>query len=136
MKLKFKERNKFKHIRQNTFDIPTGELETPLTNGIEVLEYLMSVANKERYQFKARGRGSRKVYGNSYDLPIEHSEQLALYHETRDRVAFMEHQESKRSKSAGNISWLLGDIKKAIRIHNKHYDNDLEIDLKTEEVNK
>jgi len=136
MKLKFKERNKFKHIRQNTFDIPTGELETPLTNGIEVLEYLMSVANKERYQFKARGRGSRKVYGNSYDLPIEHSEKIALYHETRDRVAFMEHQESKRSKSAGNISWLLGDIKKAIRIHNKHYDNDLEIDLKTEEVNK
>ena len=96
----------------------------------------MSVANKERYQFKARGRGSRKVYGNSYDLPIEHSEKIALYHETRDRVAFMEHQESKRSKSAGNISWLLGDIKKAIRIHNKHYDNDLEIDLKTEEVNK
>ena len=36
MKYKFVEHNKFKHIRQNIFDIPTGELETPLTNGIEV----------------------------------------------------------------------------------------------------
>ena len=74
MKYKFKERSKFKHIRRNIFDIPTGELETPLTNGFEVLEFLMTVANKERYQFKARGRGSRKVYGNSYDIPIEHAE--------------------------------------------------------------
>ena len=77
MKYKFVEHNKFKHIRQNIFDIPTGELETPLTNGIEVLEFLMTVANKERYQFKARGRGSRKVYGNSYDIPIEHAARIA-----------------------------------------------------------
>jgi hypothetical protein len=34
MKYKFKERNKFKHIRRNIFDIPTGELDTPLTNGL------------------------------------------------------------------------------------------------------
>ena len=47
MKYKFVEHNKFKHIRQNIFDIPTGELETPLTNGIEVLEFLMTVANKD-----------------------------------------------------------------------------------------
>jgi hypothetical protein len=53
MKYKFKERNKFKHIRQNILDIPTGELDTPLTNGLEVLEFLMQHANKERYQFKA-----------------------------------------------------------------------------------
>ena len=46
MKYKFKERNKFKHIRRNTFDIPTGELETPLTNGLEVLEFLMTVAKR------------------------------------------------------------------------------------------
>jgi hypothetical protein len=55
MKYKFKERNKFKHIRRNIFDIPTGELDSPLTNGHEVLEFLLSVANKERYQFKATG---------------------------------------------------------------------------------
>jgi hypothetical protein len=41
MKYKFKERRKFKHIRQNILDIPTGELDTPLTNGLEVLEFLM-----------------------------------------------------------------------------------------------
>ena len=135
MKYKFKERRKFKHIRNNIFDIPTGELDTPLTNGHEVLEFLMQVANKQRYQFKARGRGSRKQFGSVYDLPIENAEKIALYHETRDRVAFMEHQESKRSKSAGNISWLLRDIKTAITKHNNNYDNDLEIDLKTEEQN-
>ena len=60
MKYKFKEKNKFKHIRTNTFDIPTGELETPLTNGHEVFEFLLQCANKERYEFKARGRWSRK----------------------------------------------------------------------------
>ena len=131
MKYKFVEHNKFKHIRRNTFDIPTGELETPLTNGIEVLEFLMTVANKERYQFKARGRGSRKVYGNSYDIPIEHSEKIALYHETKDSVSFMEHQEQHRSKSARHVSRLLREIKNAIENHNVHYDNDLEVDLKT-----
>ena len=105
MKYKFKERNRFKHIRRNIFDIPTGELDTPLTNGHEVLEFLMQVANKQRYQFKARGRGSRKKFGSVYDLPIEHAEKIALYHETRDHIAEKEHQEYRRSKSAWEISW-------------------------------
>jgi len=133
MKSKFVEHNKFKHIRRNTFDIPTGELETPLTNGIEVLEYLMTVANKERYQFKARGRGSRKKYGNSYDLPIEHSEKIALYHQTKDQVAYMEHLEKARSKSARHVNRLLREIKEVIETHNVIYNNDLEVDLKTGE---
>jgi len=133
MKYKFKERSKFKHIRRNIFDIPTGELETPLTNGFEVLEFLMTVANKERYQFKARGRGSRKVYGNSYDIPIEHAEKIALYHSTRDHIAFKEHQERSRSKSSWTIRSQLREIKNAIENHNVHYDNDLEVDLKTGE---
>ena len=131
MKYKFVEHNKFKHIRRNTFDIPTGELETPLTNGIEVLEFLMTVANKERYQFKARGRGSRKVYGNSYDIPIEHAEKIALYHQTRDHIAFKEHQERSRFKSSLEIRYQLREIKNAIENHNVNYDNDLEVDLKT-----
>tara|TARA_R100001443_G_scaffold113517_1_gene128372 strand:+ start:272 stop:679 length:408 start_codon:yes stop_codon:yes gene_type:complete len=131
MKYKFVEHNKFKHIRRNTFDIPTGELETPLTNGIEVLEFLMTVANKERYEFKARGRGSRKVYGNSYDIPIEHAEKIALYHQTRDHIAFKEHQERSRFKSSLEIRYQLREIKNAIETHNEIFDNDLEIDLKT-----
>ena len=131
MKYKFKERNKFKHIRRNTFDIPTGELETPLTNGLEVLEFLMTVANKERYQFKARGRGSRKKFGSVYDLPIEHAEKIALYHQTRDHIAFKEHQERSRSKSSWAIRSQLREIKNAIETHNEIFDNDLEIDLKT-----
>ncbi len=76
MEYKFKEHNKFTHIRKNTFDIPTGQLDSPITNGHELYEFLMTIANKERYQFKARGRGSRKFYGTVRDLPIEHAEKL------------------------------------------------------------
>ena len=129
MKYKFKERRKFKHIRRNIFDIPTGELDTPLTNGHEVLEFLMQVANKQRYQFKARGRGSRKVYGNSQDLPLDHAEKIALYHQTKDHIAQKEHQEYRRSKSAWEISYQLRRIRVAIEKHNNVYDNDLEINL-------
>ena len=68
----------------------------------------MTVANKERYQFKARGRGSRKKYGNSYDLPIEHSEKdSSLSSNLKDQVAYMEHLERARSKSARHINRLL-----------------------------
>ena len=129
MKYKFKERRKFKHIRNNIFDIPTGELDTPLTNGHEVLEFLMKVANKQRYQFKARGRGSRKQFGSVYDLPIENAEKIALYHQTRDHIAEKEHQEQRRSKSAREINSLLEKIKYAIEDHNEYFDNDLEINL-------
>jgi hypothetical protein len=112
------------------FDIPTGELDSPLTNGHEVLEFLLSVANKERYQFKARGRGSRKFYGNSQDLPLDHAEKIALYHSTtKDHIAQKEHQEYRRSKSAWEISYRLREIKDAIEKHNNVYDNDLEINL-------
>jgi len=133
MKYKFKERRKFKHIRRNIFDIPTGELDTPLTNGHQVLEFLLSAANKERYQFKARGRGSRKFYGNSQDLPIEHAEKIALYHSTRDHIAEKEHQERRRSRSAWEISYQLRQIKDAIEEHNNSFDNDLEINLEVNE---
>tara|TARA_R110002096_G_scaffold322964_1_gene517029 strand:+ start:69 stop:476 length:408 start_codon:yes stop_codon:yes gene_type:complete len=129
MKYKFKERRKFKHIRNNIFDIPTGELDTPLTNGHEVLEFLMQVANKQRYQFKARGRGSRKQFGSVYDLPLDHAEKIALYHHTRDHIAEKEHQEQRRSKSAREINSLLEKIKYAIEDHNEYFDNDLEINL-------
>ena len=100
MKYKFKERRKFKHIRRNIFDIPTGELDTPLTNGHEVLEFLLSVANKERYQFKARGRGSRKFYGNSQDLPLDHAEKIALYHQTNSiiKLKIILHKKNIKSK--------------------------------------
>ena len=133
MKYKFKERRKFKHIRRNIFDIPTGELDTPLTNGHEVLEFLMQVANKQRYQFKARGRGSRKVYGDVRDLPVEHAEKIALYHQTRDHIAEKEHQEQRRSNSAWEISYQLRHIKDAIEKHNNVFDNDLEINLEVSE---
>jgi len=133
MKYKFKERRKFKHIRRNIFDIPTGELDTPLTNGHEVLEFLMQVANKQRYQFKARGRGSRKVYGDVRDLPVEHAEKIALYHQTRDHIAEKEHQEQRRSKSAWEISYQLRHIKDAIEKHNNVFNNDLEINLEVNE---
>ena len=127
MKYKFKERNKFTHIRRNTFDIPTGELETPLTNGYEVLEYLMSIANKQRYQFKARGRGSRKKFGSVYDLPIEHADKIALYHDTRDHIKKKEMQELERSYSAYDIRNKLRNIMSAIEDHNAEFNNDLEI---------
>ena len=133
MKYTFKEKRKFKHIRRNIFDIPTGELDTPLTNGHEVLEFLMQVANKQRYQFKARGRGSRKVYGDVRDLPVEHAEKIALYHQTRDHIAEKEHQEQRRSKSAWEISYQLRHIKDAIEKHNNVFDNDLEINLEVNE---
>jgi hypothetical protein len=72
----------------------------------------------QMYQFKARGRGSRKFYGNSQDLPLDHAEKIALYHQTKDHIAQKEHQEYRRSKSAWEISYKLRQIKDAIEMHN------------------
>jgi hypothetical protein len=133
MEYKFKEHNKFTHIRKNTFDIPTGQLDSPITNGHELYEFLMTIANKERYQFKARGRGSRKFYGTVRDLPIEHAEKIALYHSTRDHIAEKETQERERSNSVWEIRHQLRNVISAIEEHNALFDNDLEIEFSNKE---
>tara|TARA_R100000742_G_C4279468_1_gene104129 strand:+ start:6584 stop:7000 length:417 start_codon:yes stop_codon:yes gene_type:complete len=133
MKYKLKENNKFTHIRKNTFDIPTGPLDSPITNGHELYEFLMSIANKERYQFKGRGRGSRKKYGTVRDLPIEYAEKIALYHSTRDHIAYKEIQELERSNSAWKISCQLENVMSAIEDHNAEFNNDLEVEFSNKE---
>ena len=35
--------------------------------------------NKERYKVRVLGRGSRKVHGNAYSIPLKHSETLSVY---------------------------------------------------------
>ena len=129
MEYKLKEHNKFTHIRKNTFDIPTGPLDSPITNGHELYEFLMTIANKKRYQFKGRGRGSRKVYGTVRDLPIEHAEKIALYHSTRDHIAEKETQERERSNSVWEIHHQLRNVMSAIEEHNALFDNDLEVEF-------
>ena len=133
MKYKLKENNKFTHIRKNTFDIPTGPLDSPITNGHELYEFLMSIANKERYQFKGRGRGSRKKYGNVGDLPIEYAEKIALYHSTRDHIAEKETQEYERSNSVWQIHHQLRNVISAIEDHNAEFNNDLEVEFSNKE---
>ena len=132
MKFNYKEKNKFKHIRTNMFEIPTDELEKPLTNGREVFEFLLQHANKERYAFKGRGRGSRKVHGRGYfrDLPLEHSEKIALYVDQRWHISQKEKEERRRSKSATDITWKFKNLIKQINEHNEEFDNDLEIEIK------
>ena len=133
MKYKLKEHNKFTHIRKNTFDIPTGPLDSPITNGHELYEFLMSIANKERYQFKGRGRGSRKKYGTVRDLPIEYAEKIALYHSTRDHIAEKETQEYERSNSVWQIHHQLRNVISAIEDHNAEFNNDLEVEFSNKE---
>ena len=133
MEYKLKEHNKFTHIRKNTFDIPTGPLDSPITNGHELYEFLMSIANKERYQFKGRGRGSRKKYGNVRDLPIEYAEKIALYHSTRDHIAEKETQEYERSNSVWQIHHQLRNVISAIEDHNAEFNNDLEVEFSNKE---
>ena len=128
----FKENNKFKHIRANILDIPTQDLEKPLTSGLEVFEFIKEHTNKERYAIKGRGRGSRKVHGTLRDLPIEHSEKIAFYVNERDHIREKEEREYKRSKSAREISWKLRDVKRMIVEHNELFDNDI-TEIKYEE---
>jgi len=94
MSFTFKENNKFKHIRVNILDIPTQDLEKPLTSGLEVFEFIKEHTNKERYAIKGRGRGSRKIHGNCRDLPIEHSEKIAFYVNERDHIREKEQREN------------------------------------------
>jgi len=131
MKLKYKERNKHTHIRNNIFDLPTGELEKPLRSGKEVFEFILKHANKDRYAFKGRGRGSRKVHGRGYmrDLPLEHSEKIALYVNQRERITQKEIEERARSKSAWEISWKLRDLEKLVNEHNLNFENDIELEV-------
>jgi len=128
----FKENNKFKHIRINILDIPTQELDKPLTSGLEVFEFIKEHTNKERYAIKGRGRGSRKIHGNCRDLPIEHSEKIAFYVDERNHIREKEEREYKRSKSAREISWKLRDVKRMIVEHNELFDNDI-TEIKYEE---
>ena len=132
MSFTFKENNKFKHIRANILDIPTQDLEKPLTSGLEVFEFIKEHTNKERYAIKGRGRGSRKVYGNCRDLPIEHSEKIAFYVNERDHIIEKEQRENQRRKSSFEISWKLREVARMIEEHNELFDNDI-TEIKYEE---
>tara|TARA_S200002703_G_scaffold76488_1_gene66143 strand:- start:183 stop:578 length:396 start_codon:yes stop_codon:yes gene_type:complete len=129
MKLKYKERNKHTHIRNNIFDLPTGELEKPLRSGKEVFEFILKHANKDRYAFKGRGRGSRKEHGNSYGIRIEHAEKIALYVHQKDHITQKEQEERARGKSAWEIHWKLRDLEKLVNEHNLNFDNDIELEV-------
>ena len=132
MSFTFKENNKFKHIRVNILDIPTQDLEKPLTSGLEVFEFIKEHTNKERYAIKGRGRGSRKIHGNCRDLPIEHSEKIAFYVNERDHIREKEQRENQRRKSSFEISWKLRDVARMIEEHNELFDNDI-TEIKYEE---
>jgi len=132
MSFTFKENNKFKHIRANILDIPTQDLEKPLTSGLEVFEFIKEHTNKERYAIKGRGRGSRKIHGNCRDLPIEHSEKIAFYVNERDHIREKEERENERSKSSSEISWKLREVARMIEEHNELFDNDI-TEIKYEE---
>ena len=125
MSFTFKENNKFKHIRANILDIPTQDLEKPLTSGLEVFEFIKEHTNKERYAIKGRGRGSRKVYGNCRDLPIEHSEKIAFYVNERKHIREKEQRENQRRKSPFEIFWKLREVARMIEEHNELFDNDI-----------
>ena len=132
MSFLFKENNKFKYIRANILDLPTQELDKPLTSGLEVFEFIKQHTNKERYAIKGRGRGSRKIHGNQRDLPIEHSEKIAFYVNERGHIREKEEREYERRKSSGEISWKLRDVTRMIEEHNELFDNDI-TDIKYEE---
>ena len=79
MKYKIERRTntkEFKTAPRNPLDIPTGQLDKPLTNGYEVYQFIMEKCRlTARYKFRGRPRGK-----GWYDsMPLEDAERIALY---------------------------------------------------------
>ena len=47
--------------------------------GLEFIKSIRKFVNKKRYRVRVLGRGSRKIYGNAYSIPLKHSEYFSVY---------------------------------------------------------
>ena len=55
--------------------------------GLKFIKSIRKFVNKERYKVRVLGRGSRKIHGNAYSIPLKHSETFSVYidHKIMDR---------------------------------------------------
>ena len=110
--------------------IPLGDLEKPITNGRELLEYLSKCLNKDRYQFRNRGRGSRKEHGNAYGIRLEHAEWVAIYFQEKESVVEKEIFQRKRWKDRYELHQIIYQLSKQLYDHQQTYGDDIEIEFK------
>ena len=73
---------KKKLIRKNSQGEVCVHYFSKIPNNEEGLNFIKSIrkfVNKERYKVRVLGRGSRKVHGNAYSIPLKHSQTLSVY---------------------------------------------------------
>ena len=47
--------------------------------GLNFIKSIRKFVNKKRYKVRVLGRGSRKIHGNAYSIPLKHSETFSIY---------------------------------------------------------
>ena len=47
--------------------------------GLKFIKSIRKFVNKDRYKVRVLGRGSRKIHGNAYSIPLKHSETFSIY---------------------------------------------------------
>tara|TARA_R110000824_G_scaffold128366_1_gene289183 strand:- start:158 stop:559 length:402 start_codon:yes stop_codon:yes gene_type:complete len=55
--------------------------------GLGFIKSIRKFVNKKRYKVRVLGRGSRKLHGNAYSIPLKYSETFSVYidHKIMDR---------------------------------------------------
>ena len=112
----------------NVLKVPMGELEQPITTGKELLEMINQCLNKERYKVRNRGRGSRKKYGNSYGISLDHAEWVAVYLENKQEILDLEKYQLDRMRSRYSVLRKLRELSKIVYEHQQEFGNDVVVE--------
>jgi len=112
----------------NVLKVPMGELEQPITTGKELLEMINQCLNKKRYKVRNRGRGSRKKYGNSYGISLDHAEWVAVYVENKQEVLDLEKYQLDRMRSRYEVLRKLRELSKVIYEHQQEFGDDVVVE--------
>ena len=64
-----------------TNNVPIHLLSNVPNNGFgkKIIENIRQFLNKNRYQIRVRGRGTRKEYGNQSYIPLKYAEKFSIY---------------------------------------------------------
>lgn len=106
--------------------LPLGELDEPITTGRELLDFLGTCLNKDRYAFRNRGRGCRKhATGYTRDLTIDQAERVAIYFEEKESVIKKEIAQRQKCKDRAMINQKLRELSRELYEHQQKYGDDV-----------
>jgi hypothetical protein len=113
--------------------LPLGELDEPITTGRELLDFLGTCLNKDRYAFRNRGRGCRKhATGYTRDLTLDQAERVAVYFEEKESVIKKEIAQRQKARDRSMISQKLRELSRELHEHQQKYGDDVLIMQKKE----